>query len=233
VATAASDLAAMGAEPLGMTLALTLPDNDGLWLHGFSQGLFRAVRDTGLPLVGGDTTRGSLTITVTVMGSTPGAEWLSRGGALPGDRLCVSGTLGDGAMALAILEGRIAPDDQPDFDTTERLLRRFTQPTPRLALGAALRGSASAAIDISDGLLADAGHVAAASGVALQIFSDSLPLSAALAGHPDRKQALAWALAGGDDYELLFTLPASEPIPDGCVEIGDVDLGVIGYDHFH
>lgn len=242
VATAASDLAAMGAEPLGMTLALTLPEADELWLHGFSQGLFRAVRDLGLPLIGGDTTRGPLTISVTVMGSTPAGEWMSRGGAVPGDRLCVSGTLGDGAMALAILEGRVPVDEQPDIDTTEQLLRRFTRPTARLTLGASLRSVATAAIDVSDGLLADARHLAAASGVALEVNGDQLPLSAALTAYPDRRQAQAWALAGGDDYELLFTLPPGQSLPDGCVEIGavsegegvhcDVNLTEVGYDHF-
>jgi thiamine-monophosphate kinase len=254
VAAAASDLAAMGARPLGMTLALTLPDADELWLHSFSQGIGAAAKALALPLVGGDTTRGPLTITVQVFGALPMGRALLRGGARPGDTVCVSGTLGDAAGGLAVLEGRY----QPDPDAAEYLEQRFFRPSPRLALGVALlRGetdpeapadggtvaAASAAIDISDGLLADAGHIAAASGVRIELDAALIPLSAALAAHPDRDQALRWALTGGDDYELCFCLPAGAAVPPGCTRIGEVVAGegvscpgfdglATGYNHF-
>ena len=239
VAAAASDLAAMGARPLGMTLALTLPAADELWLHSFSQGLAAAASDLSLPLVGGDTTRGPLTITVQVLGALPPGLALTRGGAQPGDGLYVSGTLGDAAAGLAVLQGRY----RPGLDAAEYLEQRFFRPTPRLALGATLLNTATAAIDLSDGLLADAGHIAAASGVQLHIDAQALPLSSALQAHPDRAQVLAWALAGGDDYELCFCLPAAVQPPAGCSRIGQVTVGegvvcpgfeplAPGYNHF-
>lgn len=239
VAAAASDLAGMGARPLGMTLALTLPEADELWLTTFSQGLAAAVTAFELPLVGGDTTRGPLTISVQVLGALPQGLALTRAGARPGDRLCVSGTLGDAAAGLACLKGEWLPEP----DQAEYLLARFHRPSPRLALGRSLLGRASAAIDISDGLLADAGHVAAASDVGMIIDPAALPLSPALAVHPDVDQARHWALAGGDDYELCFCLPEGEQLPAGCTAIGrvvegegvncglDIDIAG-GYQHF-
>ncbi|QIB66150.1 thiamine-phosphate kinase [Kineobactrum salinum] len=239
VAVAASDLAAMGARPLGMTLALTLPEADELWLHSFSQGVAAAVSALQLPLVGGDITRGPLTITVQVLGAVPRGQALLRGGAAEGDGVYVSGTLGDAAAGLAVLQGRYRPEPE----LAEYLERRFFRPLPRLELGIRLLGSATAAIDISDGLLADAGHIAAASGVQLQLQPELLPLSAALLAQPDREQALRWALAGGDDYELCFCLPAGVSAPGDCTRIGVVAAGEgvscagaeqldIGYRHF-
>lgn len=250
VAAAASDLAAMGARPLGMTLALTLPDADELWLHSFSQGIGAAAKDLALPLVGGDTTRGPLTITVQVFGALPAGKALLRGGAQPGEGVYVSGTLGDAAGGLAVLEGRYRPEP----DAAEYLEQRFFRPSPRLELGMLLLGAgpgksgeagarASAAIDISDGLLADAGHIAAASGVRIRLDAELLPLSPALAAHPDRDQALRWALAGGDDYELCFCLPPGVIVPAGCTRVGEVVAGegvsctgfddlTAGYTHF-
>ncbi len=239
VAVAASDLAAMGATPLAMTVALTLPEADDFWLTTFSEGLARAVSEYQLPLVGGDTTRGPLAITVQVFGALPAGAALLRSGAKPGDALLVSGTLGDAAGGLAFLQG----DWQPSPEHAEYLLGRFYRPTARLKLGAELLGYATSAIDVSDGLLADAGHIAAASGVKISIESGLLPLSAALASHPDRDQALRWALSGGDDYELCFTQPTEMPIPQGCTRIGavtagagvgcDVDIDIAGgYRHF-
>ena len=239
VSVAASDLAAMGARPIAMTLALTLPAADELWLHAFSQGIAAAVSEYRLPLVGGDTTRGPLTITVQVMGALPMDKALLRSGARPGDGLYVSGCLGDAAAALAVLAG----DWRPEPEHTEYLLDRFNRPRARINLGLALLGVASAAIDISDGLLADAGHIAAASGVRLRIEPDLLPLSASLASHAEREQARRWALTGGDDYELCFCLPAHASAPAGCTRIGRVeegsgvdcgmDIGVAaGYQHF-
>jgi thiamine-monophosphate kinase len=239
LAVAASDLAAMGARPLACTVALTLPEADELWLHAFSEGLAAAVSAFKLPLVGGDTTRGPLTISVQVMGALPLDMALLRGGARVGDTVCVSGTLGDAAGALAVLEGKW----QPHPADAEFLLARYHRPTPRIALGTRLLGHASAAIDISDGLLADAGHVAAASGVKLVIDPALLPISPALRTYPDAGQVTRWALTGGDDYELCFCLGADQLLPAGCTAIGRVEAGegvdcgldvdfAAGYQHF-
>lgn len=239
VSVAASDLAATGARPLGMTLALTLPEADELWLHAFSQGLAAAVSAYRLPLVGGDTTRGPLTITVQVMGALPTGQALLRDGARVGDEVYVSGTLGDAAGALAFIQGEWLP--APEY--AEFLLQRFNRPRARIELGLELLGHATAAIDISDGLLADAGHVAAASGVRITIDPERLPLSPAVCSHDSRQTILQWALCGGDDYELCFCLPAGSPAPAGSTRIGRVEAGEgvdcgmeidipAGYQHF-
>jgi thiamine-monophosphate kinase len=235
---AASDLAAMGATPEALLLALTLPEADRVWLEDFSRGLAEVSREIGAPLVGGDTTRGPLSLTVTVLGSTPADRYLTRSGAQPGERLCVSGTLGDAAAGLAVLNRELAVDEW----AAAFLMTRYTRPSARLALGQALRDCATSCIDLSDGLLADAAHIASASGVGLEIDSALLPLSKALRSSADLDQRLDWALAGGDDYELLFTLPDNIPLPDGCKEMGRVVAGSgiscdrtperIGYDHF-
>jgi thiamine-monophosphate kinase len=199
----ASDLAAMGATPVAFTLALTLPDVDANWLQAFARGLNLMAQGCGLRLAGGDTTRGPLSLTLTVFGRVPAGQALTRGGAQPGDLLCVGGTLGEGAGALTlVLNQRQAP-----ASIAEVLLARYWSPQPQLALGQALRGKASAALDISDGLLADCGHIALASGVRLAVERERLPLSPpllALLGQPAAQQA---ALSGGDDYLLAFTLP--------------------------
>ena len=239
VSVAVSDLAAMGARPLGMTIALTLPEVDELWLNAFSQGLAAAVSEYQLPLVGGDTTRGPLSISVQVMGALPMTLALLRSGARAGDQVYVSGTLGDAAGALAFLKGQW----QPTPDDAEYLLERFNRPRARLELGWELLGRATAAIDISDGLLADAGHIAAASGVKICIDTDLLPLSAALCSYDCPQTILQWALGGGDDYELCFCLPAAETPPAGSTRIGQVEAGTgvdfgldidipHGYQHF-
>ena len=239
VSVAVSDLAAMGARPLGMTVALTLPEVDELWLNAFSQGLAAAVSEYQLPLVGGDTTRGPLSISVQVMGALPMTLALLRSGARVGDQVYVSGTLGDAAGALAFLQGQW----QPTPDYAEYLLDRFHRPRARLELGWALLGLATAAIDVSDGLLADAGHIAAASGVKICIETELLPLSAALCSYDCPQTILQWALGGGDDYELCFCLPADESPPAGSTRIGQVQAGAgvdfgldidipHGYQHF-
>lgn len=197
----ASDLAAMGAAPVGFTLALTLPQADPVWLQAFAEGLNRAAQAFGLRLIGGDTTRGPLSLTLTVFGRVPRGQALTRGGARPGDLLCVGGSLGDAAAALPLVLGQA----RLDAALAEPLLARYWQPQPQLALGQALRGVASAALDISDGLLADAGHIAEVSGVALEIDRARIPLSPALRAWQG-EAGLAAALAGGDDYRLLFTL---------------------------
>lgn len=221
VSVAASDLAAMGARPIGMTIALTLPSADEFWLHSFSQGLAQVVSEYDLPLVGGDTTRGPLTITVQVLGALPMEQAMLREGASVGDGVYVSGTLGDAAGALAFLNG----EWQPQPDAAEFLLQRYNRPRARIALGLALLGKASAAIDISDGLLADAGHIAAASGVRFELDPTALPISAALQSCSDKEKVLQWALSGGDDYELCFTLPPGTEVPGDCTRIGSVVSG--------
>lgn len=195
-----SDIAAMGAVPRWATLALTLPQADPVWLAAFSQGLGAALASADVALVGGDTTRGPLTVTVQIIGVLEQPA-LTRGGAQAGDLIAVSGTLGDAAAGLALWA---TPPGDADRDW---LVQRFCHPTPRLALGRALAVCAHAAIDVSDGLLADIGHILEASGCAGEIDLPALPLSAALRRHCGSEQALHHALGGGDDYELAFTLP--------------------------
>ena len=202
LAVAASDLAAMGAAPLGFTLAMTLPQADPGWLEAFARGLSQMAESCGLALVGGDTTRGPLCLTLTVFGQVPVGQALTRSGARPGDLLCVGGSLGDGAGALPLVLGRQAAQGE----AADYLLARYWAPQPQLALGQWLRGKATAALDISDGLLADCGHIAVASGLALRVERDCLPLSSALRALAG-SGALDCALSGGDDYRLAFTLP--------------------------
>lgn len=203
LAVSASDLAAMGATPLAFTLALTLPAAEDIWLAEFARGLQLMAQNCSLALVGGDTTRGPLSLTLTVFGRVPAGQALTRCGAQVGDLLCVGGSLGDGAGALPLVLGQRTAA----AELAEPLLARYWSPQPQLALGQALRGRATAALDISDGLLADCGHIAKASGVALQVEQARLPLSPALLAFAGERQALACALSGGDDYRLAFTLP--------------------------
>lgn len=211
-----SDLAAMGAKPVGVTLAITLPLADDAWLAAFADGFFALADAHGMPLIGGDTTRGPLSITVTALGSVPPAQALRRDGAAPGDLIYVSGTLGDGGLGLALAQGRLHDVHLPPLHQAHALAR-LHRPTPRLALGLALRGIASAAMDVSDGLVQDLGHLLTASGRSQALGAilrlEQLPLSPAmqyLAGEGEVMQAqvLDWALTAGDDYELLFTVPA-------------------------
>lgn len=220
-----SDLAAMGAEPLWFTLALTLPEADEAWLRDFSRGLFAAAGGYACALVGGDTTSGPLSITINVMGAVPRGKGLRRDGANVGDFVLVTHHLGDGAGALAVLQNRWTTSEEYEA----YLRQRFYRPEPRLREGQLLRGLASAALDISDGLVADLGHICAASDLAAIIDVDALPLSPALQSCPDREQALRWALSGGDDYELCFTLP-QELMPEVGLLIaqGQLQASVIG-----
>ncbi|UVJ46652.1 thiamine-phosphate kinase [Pseudomonas sp. LS1212] len=221
LAVAASDLAAMGATPIAFTLALTLPTVTADWLQAYARGLNQMAQHCRLSLIGGDTTRGPLSLTVTVFGSVPAGKALTRAGAQPGDLLCVGGALGDAAGALPLVLGERSAEPA----IAEPLLARYWSPSPQLALGQSLRGKATAALDISDGLLADCGHIALASKVALQVELDKVPLSAALQAFLDPAQAQKAALAGGDDYILAFTLPAAE-LP-GLLEAG-LPITVIG-----
>ncbi|KPC35445.1 Thiamine-monophosphate kinase [Pseudomonas syringae pv. cilantro] len=206
LAVSASDLAAMGARPVAFTLALTVPQVDADWLQAFAGGLSLMAQACTLRLIGGDTTRGPLSLTLTVFGGVPAGLALTRSGARAGDLLCVGGALGDGAGALPlVLNQRSA-----EASIAEPLLARYWSPQPQLALGQALRGRATSALDISDGLLADCGHIALASGVRLLIERDRLPMSEpllALLGLPAAQHA---ALSGGDDYVLAFTLPPAQ-----------------------
>ena len=206
LAVAASDLAAMGATPLAFTLALTLPTVEADWLQAYAHGLNHMAQRCDLRLIGGDTTRGPLCLTLTVFGRVPAGLALTRSGAQPGDLLCVGGELGNAAGALPLVLGQCSAEPA----IAEPLLAHYWSPQPQLALGQALRGKATAALDISDGLLADCGHIAAASRVGLRIENHRVPTSAALQTFLGAAQAQQAALSGGDDYVLAFTLPAAE-----------------------
>ena len=200
-----SDLAACGAEPLAFTLALALPSGDDDFVARLARGMYALADEHGIELVGGDTTGGPLNICITVFGQVPAGQALLRSGARVGDDLWISGLLGDARLALEAFRGAVSlPGAQ--FETVRRAMEL---PQPRVALGRALRGVASSAIDLSDGLVGDLGHVLKRSGVGAVLRADALPRSAALAA-----QALALqrqcVLAGGDDYELLFTAPPAQ-----------------------
>lgn len=225
-----SDLAAMGARPLGYLMGLALPGGVDLdWMEQFTTSLAQDQARFGLSLLGGDTVRtpGPLCLSLTALGSAPAGSELMRDGAKPGDLIAVSGTIGDGTLGLALHQG-----DLDELDQRHRvfLLERFRRPEPRLALGLALRGLARAAIDVSDGLIADLGHIAEASGVGARIEAAEVPLSdaarAVLANQPAR---LTDCLSGGDDYELLFTLaPAERAALEHLTDELGIALAVIG-----
>ena len=248
-----SDMAAMGALPRWAMLAISLPDADEAWLQGFSEGLFSLAQQHGVELVGGDTTRGPLNLCVTILGEVPAKQALRRGGARMGDDVWVSGCLGDAALALAHLKGYI----RLTADEFASCVPALHQPQPRVALGMALRGVASSAIDVSDGLLGDLGHILEASRVAAEIDLASLPVSAVLREYMHKPLGRHCALSGGDDYELCFTVPVTRHVEvsriaaklslqltcigkivagHGCVvhdatgDILEVEAG--GYDHF-
>jgi thiamine-monophosphate kinase len=197
-----SDLAAMGARPAWALLALTLPQADAGWLAEFAAGLGGLARAHNVALVGGDTTRGPLTVTLQLLGWVPRGAALTRSGARAGDELFVSGTPGDAGAGLALLEGRLAAPAA----AAAYLRERFLAPAPRVALGERLRGFASACIDVSDGLLGDAGKLAAASGAGLTLEFEALPVSAPLEETLGPDAARELALTAGDDYELCFSV---------------------------
>lgn len=223
-----SDMAAMGAEPRWATLALTLPHADEAWLAAFSSGFLALAAAAGVQLIGGDTTRGPLSITVQILGLLPSGSALRRRGACAGDLVYVTGTLGDAGLALRMLQhahGSAAELVAP-------LAQRLNRPQPRLQEGLTLRGIASAAIDISDGLCADLGHILEASGVGAHINLAALPLSADVTAYIEKTGDWELPLTAGDDYELCFTVPARqraalldvmESFPAGCVNIGVIE----------
>jgi thiamine-monophosphate kinase len=247
-----SDIAAMGATPAWATLALTMPNADVSWLEQFAAGLLDLADEYGVQLVGGDTTRGPLTVSVQILGHVPRGGALRRDGAKAGDLLAVSGTLGDAAAGLAFWQ---RPPAKPT-KAADALIRRFDFPEPRVRLGQAARTLASAAMDLSDGLVGDLPKLAHASGLAAHVHVEKLPLSAAIRSAVNLQQSRDWALAGGDDYELLFAIspeafPALERSADQLnltlTPIGELRAGagvtwsldgkdfapsVSGYDHF-
>jgi thiamine-monophosphate kinase len=198
-----SDLAAMGATPLGFTLGLTLPRAEESWLAAFSEGLRDSAQKYGCPLLGGNLTRGPLQIAIQVQGTVPRGCAILRSGAHPGDLIYVSGRLGAAGLALRWLLGQM-PADAP---LRERLSRAYYRPEPRLRLGRALVGRASAAQDVSDGLLADLGHLLRASGVGARVYAAHIPVAPELSALLPASEALDLACGAGDDYELVFTLP--------------------------
>ncbi len=256
-----SDFAAMGARPLWMTMALSLPDVDEDWLVAFSRSLAAECERYKVQLIGGDTTKGALSLSLTVIGHPGAIEnsdeplWLTRNGARAGDDIWVSGSLGKGAGALALLTDTESGDwsERANADELEALRTSFYAPLPRLALGEGLLPLASAAIDISDGLLADAGHIAEQSQVQLVIDSKRLPVDVALSAYKDQHKVMDWVFGGGDEYELLFCASpdnrsAIKALADrlllactrigsvvdgaGVAVLGDCERGDDGYRHF-
>lgn len=241
-----SDLAAMGALPAWMTLSLSLPRPDEKWLEHFSSGLFDLAQRWDVALVGGDTIKGPMVITVQVAGWVEPDRWLARSGASPGDQLYVSGVPGEAAAGLAVIQRHLA-GNEADF-----LRQRFLRPVPRLALGRELRSFASAAMDVSDGLLTDLDKLCGASNCGARVDIDSIPVSASMRSLFDDAACVDYALAGGDDYEIIFTVPPDKAdavagLPVACARIGAITHGSAvqctrggnpvtvkrrGYDHF-
>lgn len=198
-----SDLAAMGADPCWVSLALTLPDIDHDWLSAFCAGFFELAEYYNVALIGGDMTKGPLSITVTVQGTLPEGKGLRRSGANAGDGIYVTGTLGDAALGLQQVLGNVmVPEQYQDI-----IRHKFEHPHPRILVGQALRDIASSALDLSDGLAGDLAHITRASNLRAQIEVDQLPLSEAMQASLSLEQSWELALTGGDDYELCFTVP--------------------------
>ncbi len=229
-----SDMAAMGATPAWATLALSMPAVDATWLQGFAAGLLELADAHQVTLVGGDTTRGPLTVSVQILGCIPRGTALTRSGAQAGDLIVVTGSLGDAAAGLAYSTSVRAsvpasvPASAPD-EAAQSLVARFEYPTPRVAMGIAARGIASAAMDLSDGLVGDLPKLAQASGLGAVVAIEKLPLSAALRAAANEQQAREWALSGGDDYELLFTVAAPRYVAlEAAAQRLNLTLSIIG-----
>jgi thiamine-monophosphate kinase len=221
-----SDIAAMGATPAWATLALTMPRADEQWLQGFADGLMALADAHGVALVGGDTTSGHLTVSIQIMGHVPRGTAMLRSGAREGDLLVVTGTLGDAGAGLALVTARMATDDRAASD---HLIERFEYPIPRVQFGIAARGIANAAMDLSDGLVGDLPKLARASGLAAHVDVGRLPLSRAMQSLGWDDQARDWALAAGDDYELLLAVPPTrlDELSDAAHRL-DLKLTAIG-----
>jgi len=218
-----SDLAAMGARPAWATLSLSMPRSDPRWLDAFAAGFAGLARIWDVALVGGDTVSGPLVVTVQVLGLVERDRCLTRSGARPGDLVLVSGTPGDAAAGLDLWRR-----NAPDTTANRWLIERFTRPVPRIELGRQLRSRASAAMDVSDGLIADLGKLCAASGCGADIDIDRLPMSEALASLEPAEQRRRYALAGGDDYELVFTIPPEVHAAALAVDAFAVECTAIG-----
>nr|WP_294840629.1 thiamine-phosphate kinase [uncultured Methylotenera sp.] len=201
-----SDMAAMGATPKWATLAIALPEVNEPWLAEFSRGFFACAQAFNVDLIGGDTTRGPLTLSVQIMGDVPLGQAIQRSGAKAGDDIWVSGTIGSAALGLAHLQGKVALSEP----TTKHCLTALTTPTPRVALGLALRGIANSCIDISDGLTADLSHILQASNLGAKLALENIHCDDYLRAHLSDSTIQQCILAGGDDYELLFTAPKSK-----------------------
>lgn len=258
-----SDMAAMGAEPAWVTLAISLPEKNTQWLTGFSRGFFTIAKTFGVQLIGGDTTRGPLSISVQIMGFVPHGQVLTRSGAKIGDGVFLTGSVGDAGLGLSLRQASRASSSSnsaglltENTADTQTLIKRLEYPQPRIAAGLALRGIATSAIDISDGLAADLGQVLSASAVGADIDIAQLPLSTA---YRTLSGASTWqqAVSAGDDYELCFTAPMAQEtalleklraLDCPCVRIGEIVaqpglrwrdteqneqlLSRAGYDHF-
>lgn len=257
VAVNMSDLAAMGAIPAWVSLALTLPQPDSAWLTQFSDSLFEQLQHYGVSLIGGDTTRGPLTLSLTAHGLVPKGKALKRSGAKPGDIIYCSGTIGDANAGLTqLLKGNL-PDEPLSEEHRDFLIERHQRPTARVVAGQQLLDIASGCIDLSDGLASDLRHILVASQCAAEIELTQLPLSEALKATENKEKWWQHALAGGDDYELLFTVPAhrlselnavatelgvpvtavgritaGEPVISYFEHNRPVDLQLRGWDHF-
>jgi len=223
-----SDIAAMGAQPGWFTLALTLPDPNEGWLRQFSQALSDDAELFNCALVGGDTTAGPLSITIQLFGTVPKGKALARSGAQAGDAVYVTGSLGEAAAALSLfgIGDQVVIDHEAERET---LLQRFYRPEPRLPDGLKLRDLASAALDISDGLLADLGHIAKASHLGAEIQLEQLPVKSWLKALAEPERITEWVLSGGDDYELCFTVPQENcAAVDALIEQGELSAVCIG-----
>jgi len=220
-----SDMAAMGAMPYWAVLALTLPAVDHGWLAAFSKGFFDLAEEFNVSLIGGDTTRGPLSLTVTIMGEVPAGAALRRGGAKAGNDIWVSGNIGDAALAVAHRHGKLVLEEA---DYHEAVMRLY-EPSPRVALGQALRGVATATIDVSDGLLADLTHICRLSGVGATVELANVPVSSIGAKHLETDAGRTAIVAGGDDYELCFTAhPNSREIINDLTKMLGIPLTRVG-----
>jgi len=208
VAVNLSDLAAMGAKPSWISLAITLPSVDEAWISEFCAGVFELCEFFNVELIGGDTTQGPLSVTITAQGLIPENQYLSRAGAKAGDWLYVTGELGEAALALQHIQGKVSIEEH----LVAPLLEKLNYPKPRVLAGEIIREYASAAIDLSDGLISDLGHICQASNVGANIVLDALPLSEKLTDSLLEEDAIHLAIAGGDDYELLFTVSEANKV---------------------
>ncbi|MFT4927950.1 MAG: thiamine-monophosphate kinase [Phenylobacterium sp.] len=219
VAVNLSDIAAMGADPAWISIAITLPQVDEAWIKAFTDGIFEICEYYNVQVIGGDTTQGPLSITITAHGLVPKGKAITRCGAKPGDWIYVTGTVGDAGVAIDAIKNNLTLP----LKYQKSIYNRFDYPTPRVAFAQALREIASSAIDISDGLLADLGHIVDKSKVGAVLNLEQLPLSDALKGSVDESRYLEFALTAGDDYELLFTVPEDRR---GALDVGMAHYGI-------